>query len=304
MRSVRNRARRRAPPPVQRVEDKCVLHACYDLARNPPTYDAVAFLAHAELARLSNKADCIFMHVLSGPDNGFRRDNLWPRTLEQRERMRDGVLIPLCRLLPSIRSIDFVRGKASLDGWGRGGYRVGLSSIVAALKAGCKPLRAAPAPRQHRPVITFTLREAEHHKRRNSNVRQWIEAARRLQKSLTDKDIIIIRDTEKALEPIEGVLTDSKASIDLMTRAALYSSAHVNVGISNGPMWMAIFMDAPTIMLRPTTNAAGGCYDDNFFMRHGVPPGSQLPMSGAHQKLIWENDSADNIVRAIEEFFG
>lgn len=87
----------------------------------------------------------------------------------------------------------------------------------------------------------------------------------------------------------------------LSMRAQYYACSALNVGISNGPMWMSIFMDAPTLMLRPTTNAAGGCYDDAFYARWGVPRGSQLPGSPPHQRLAWCEDTAENIVREVEE---
>jgi len=63
-------------------------------------------------------------------------------------------------------------------------------------------------------------------------------------------------------------------------------------------MWMSIFMDAPTLMLRPTTNKAGGCYDDRFYTRCGIPPGSQLPTSPRYQELVWMDDLYENIVTA------
>jgi hypothetical protein len=115
---------------------------------------------------------------------------------------------------------------------------------------------------------------------------------------------MIIRDAAKKGEPLTGWGGGghtTRPSVDLALRASLYAEAKLNVGISNGPMWMAIFMDAPTLMLRPTTNEAGGCYDDRFFAEHGIKRGEQLPNSPPHQRLVWEEDTCDMIVRSVEE---
>src|SRR5687768_13436616 len=98
--------------------------ACYDLARCPPTYDVVAFLALAEAERLRRGDDQINVHILPGPVGGFRRDGLWPHSIAERELMRDRVLHPLCYLLPSVVSVSVTR---KVDGWGTGKYYVGLS---------------------------------------------------------------------------------------------------------------------------------------------------------------------------------
>lgn len=273
--------------------------ACYDLARCPPTYDVVAFLAHAELERVRRREEHLDIHILPGPASGFRRDSLWPRSIEERVHMRDNVLVPLCRLLPSVRSVT-VDADRSVEGWGKDAYNISLPAIVRALQQGCRPLRyqGAAVPNALGPgtYITFTLREAEHHQLRNSRVEEWEESWGKLARA--GHRILIIRDAAKYNEQPTSCQTE--APVNLHVRAQLYANAKLNVGISNGPMWMSIFMDAPTLMLRPTTNEAVGCYDDRFYAKWGVPRGSQLPNSPPHQCLVWEEDYADNIVRAVE----
>lgn len=277
--------------------------AYYDLARCPPTYDAVAFLALAELERLRRGEDSLDVRVLPGPLRGFRADGFgtWPHTPEERVRVRDDVLLPLCRLLPSARSVELAPDRRARAGeWGLGEYHIGLKNILAALRAGSRPLRAAPLELPETEYITLTLREAHHHPLRNSRGEQWVSAARVLEQRL-GLSVFVVRDTRLAGLPLaECVRTVSAASEHLLSRAGLYSGAVLNVGVSNGPMWMSIFMDVPTLMLRPTTNAAGACYDDAFYARFGVRRGDQLPASPPHQRLVWEEDSRENIVRAVE----
>lgn len=278
--------------------------ACYDLARCPPTYDAVAFLALAEQERLRRGDEYIDVRILPGPEGGFRADGLgtWPHTIEERISVRDRVLVPLCRLLPSARSVEVApdRGVFSAE-WGLGEYCVGLKNILAALRAGMRPLRALRPMMKSRRLVTFTLRQATHHPLRNSRSEEWYQAAMALHAS--GWHVSVLRDAcaAGAAPAFEYVYFASpEASVDLSTRADLYASAALNVGICNGPMWMSVFMDAPTLMLRPTTNAAGGCYDDAYYEQMGLPRGSQLPGSPPHQRLAWCDDACANIVREVE----
>lgn len=269
--------------------------ACYDLGRCPPTYDVVAFLALAELERIKRGDAFIDLCVKPGPAGGFRKDHHWPHDIASREKMRDNVLLPLCRLLPSVRSLQV--GAPPPGAWGTGEYLVGLPRILETLRAGSQPLRSERAEPARR-LITFTLREAEHHTLRNSRGSEWVAASRILAER--GWHVVVIRDTHCASEPLEGAETVPLASTDLDTRAAWYASATLNVGISNGPMWMAIFMDAPVLMLRPTTNEALGCYDDRFYAKCGLKRGEQLPNLPSHQRLVWEDDTCENIVMAVE----
>jgi len=275
--------------------------ACYDLSCNPPTYDVVAFLAHAEIERLRRGEESIYLRVLPGPAGGFRRDGLWPYSLEERRRLRDRVLLPLCRLLPSVVSTEVSGSRVGVDdAFGFRQRLISLPAIMSALRVDSRPLRPRGIkPPRWRGLVTFTLREAEHHNLRNSRVDEWVAAARALRQS--GYSVIVVRDYVHANETIDDVPTSQAAALDVAARAQLYAQADLNVGICNGPMWMAIFMNAPTLMLRPTTDAAGGCYDGMFYARHGLARGDQLPTSPPHQRLAWEDDSRDNIVRAVRE---
>lgn len=274
--------------------------ACYDLSRCPPTYDVVAFLALLELERKRIDADDIELHILPGPAGGFRQDLLWPHSIEERVALREKVLHPICTMLPSVRSVE-VRSNRSVDGWGKDARFISLPAIVDALRRGSRPLRAPSVVSMHAgPYVTFTLREASHHPKRNSRTADWVRAALEIE-DRTGTRVVVIRDTLCAREPLEQVTTYPEASLDVMRRAALYAGAKLNVGISNGPMWLAVFLDAPVLMLRPTTNAAHGCYDDAFYARCGLPHGSSFPQNPPHQTLAWYDDTYDHIVRTVDE---
>lgn len=275
--------------------------AVYDLARCPPTYDVIAFLSLLELERKRRGVDTIDLHILPGPNGGFRADSTWPRNIPQREQLLNNVLIPICRLLPSVTSVKVSDRLQQLfyDAYGFNQYLISLPNYVEALKAGSRPLRILPQMPRQANLITITLREAEHWPLRNSQVQEWIKVGR----ALEDRGwwVVFIRDTCKVGEPLPEPLQQStKAARSLNERAYLYSASHVNLGINNGPMWMAIAQDAPVLMLRPVTDAAGGCFDTSFFKRCGINKGEQLPTSPPYQRLVWEDDTAENILRAFD----
>lgn len=286
--------------------------ACYDLARCPPTYDAVAFLALAELERKRRaQNEWLDVHVLPGPMDGFRADyyGVWPYSQAGREVMRNKVLLPLMELLPSVRRVSIHRtyqDGRKVVGWGAGENFIGLPHIVEALRGGSRPLRAPT--RTSRVVqdeavgkyITFTLREADHWPERNSNVPEWIAAARALEWRHKFR-VVFVRDTAAAHTITPGIYNAATlAATQIPARAKVYGNALLNVGVCNGPMWMSIFMNAPTLMLRPTCNELGGCYDDAFYAQCGIPRGGQLPTSPKHQRLAWCGDSRAEIIHEVE----
>ena len=88
--------------------------ACYDLMHCPPTYDVVAFLALAERQRMRLGETHVDLHILPGPLGGFRQDLLWPHSIVERVDLREKVLVPLCWLLPAVRSVE-VRSDRAVD---------------------------------------------------------------------------------------------------------------------------------------------------------------------------------------------
>lgn len=271
--------------------------ACYDLNCNPPTYDVVTFLAILELKRLEKGHGDIELHILPGNASGFRKDGLWPESIEERVYLREKLLVPLCELLPSVKLVA-VNNDRRTQGWGKEARHISLVKIMEAVRYGSRPLRPRQAYFKKEKLITFTLRQAKHWPLRNSRTEEWHRAAETLRGD--GYTVVIVPDTARA-SPAPYTDPGELASVHLETRAELYASAQLNVGICNGPMWMSIFMDAPTLMLRPTTNAARGCFDDRFYQRCGLTKGDQLPTSPDYQRLVWEEDYETNIVDAIRE---
>lgn len=272
------------------------LRACYDLSVCPPTYDVVSWLTKVELDRVSLGYEFVDVYIFPGPAGGFRVDTVWPRSIPERVKLREQVLVPMCYLLPSVRNVIVCKHHQAHVTYGVGKRWISLQFYAGLLAQGLRPLRILTGPKDPK-LITITLREAEHHPKRNSNVDEWVKTAHYLQR--IGYRVVIIRDTHRAVIPLPGLETSPRASLQLFERASLYSRALLNLGVNNGPMWMAIAMNAPVLMLKPTTEM-GGCYNAAFFEKCGIPRGSNLPGSPSHQRMIWEEDIADVILREVD----
>ena len=174
------------------------------------------------------------------------------------------------------------------------GYVTRFENFMRAYRAGIRPLR----PRVEAPIarlITMTLRESSYWPIRNSRLVEWCHAALLLQEA--GFRVVVVRDTERADEPLPRLKTAPEASRNLDARASLYRSAASNLFVSNGPAWFCLALDAPTIILRPATENAGTLSSKRaMHERFGLADG--LPNAPAHQRLIWAEDTTLNIVAA------
>jgi hypothetical protein len=146
----------------------------------------------------------------------------------------------------------------------------------------------------------MTLRESADWPTRNSKVDQWCLAAHDLVR--LGFEVIVIRDTAHADEPLANLTTDSDASHRLERRACLYRSAACNLGINNGPMWFCMALDAPTVIMRPATEGANHVSGAAGLESFGIKRGRDLPRAPKHQRLVWADDTRDNIVAACRAF--
>lgn len=287
-----------------------MLTAYYDLACSPPTYDIVAFLCEVERARIERGAEKVSIQILPGPAGGFRRDKFWPCSVDERQKMLDHVAAPMARMLPSIAQVAIWKHRppdVAPKSIGYGASLYGLRVQVDAMKSGIRPLRPTSPLSEGWPnyqygnrLVTITLREAEHWPQRNSNVSAWRDAAQAI--GAVGFDVLVIRDTLYADELLWKVTTCPQASRDLECRANLYRAAVCNLFVNNGPAWFAMALDAPVLMLRPTVEGVMHTCSAAYFRECGIEPGGQIPSAPSYQRIVWANDSTENIVRAFNEF--
>lgn len=279
------------------------MRAVYDLQRCPPTFDVVSFLMSAEVERLRRKDTAIeHLDILPGPRGGFRADTLWPHSIEERKMLRDNIVVPMCKSLPSVLHVNVWdrRPKECEGHFGFGTYSMQFRFFVDAYRLGVRPLRPGGEVTKQPDLVTITLRESQHWEPRNSRLKEWLAAAREI-KSLGYR-VLFIRDTRLADISFKDFDCIRKASLDLDVRGGVYRAAYCNLGINNGPMWFAMASDAPVLMLKPTCEELGACYGAQWFKSCGVKPGEQFPNAPSHQRIAWQEDTVENIVAAFNEF--
>lgn len=279
-----------------------MLVAYYDLAFAPPTYDIVAFISHVEAERIRRGEDKVRIIILPGPADGFRRDRFWPFTVEGRKLMLNRVALPMAAMLPSAEVMHLDRrpmmSEPNSIGWNTSLY--GLALHVKALKAGIRPLREDRVDWGEKPLVTITLREAEHWPERNSNLGEWLKAYHAIK--AMGFDVVVIRDTAKNEEPLPGIATNYRASWQINQRATLYRSAVCNLGVNNGPLWFAMALDAPVLMFKPTVEGLNRSCSAAYFRQCGIEPDGQYPSAPPYQRIVWSEDDAVAIIRAFKEF--
>lgn len=282
-----------------------VLPVCYDLARSPPTYDFVSFLVGAEQARLAGGHDALDVHILPGPADGFRADRLPPQDPAHRRALLAGVVEPMARLLPSVRTVITHGSRPATPpgdyGWCKARY--GFPLKVEAARLGIYPFQAPPmdlslpVPAGAR-YVTITLRECPWWPTRNSNIAEWLVIAIHLERrGLTP---IFVRDTAASCDMPPPWITWPAASLNLYCRARLYADATLNLFVNNGPAWLAWFMGAPALICKMTSEGAP-CVSQEFFASAGLQPGSNMPNARPRQRLLWADDQADVVLAAVDE---
>lgn len=290
---------------LQRGSDPLPFHACYDLGKLPANFDATTWLICAQMDRIREGIEGpLRVAFKAGPNGGFRADGL-PHAPDERNAYLDNIVRPM---LPMIGAVE---DDAALDGRP---YSYFMRAVSEAARQGwdVPRFKATDADIQrvdewmrandtHYPLI-FTLREATHWPKRNSDLAAWLEFGR-----TCGEYIIIVRDTELADDPIPGFLTCPEASKDLGFRMALYERAKCNMLVGSGPVMMLIFSDAPYMFFRPLMDPktvdgwpAGTpeWWRDNV----GVRVGSQFPWAGQNQRIIWGPEDLGTIQAAWRNF--
>lgn len=82
----------------------------------------------------------------------------------------------------------------------------------------------------------------------------------------------------------------------LNTKLAIYSQADMNFGVVNGPMHLLTLSEYPVTIFKANVSASN-------LAKHGIPTGSQLPWAKENQRMVWEDDSYDNLMRYFEKNF-
>ncbi len=267
-------------------------HAVYNVVTAPIAFDFLVWLVTMEMGRISIGAP--------GPLKvGFFLGQDPARVMGEGNRMN--WLEHVFR--PALGLIGAVETECAL---GQHNDCYTMRPIVQASRNGARvPRFSTPHASLIDPgCITITLRETKIWPHRNSDIPAWLRFAHDLRRK--GENVIFIRDTAKAMEPLGDFETDPLASVSLEMRMARYQTAKANLFVSNGPATLGVFSDRPWLQFIPVEPAGSG-YRSNTaeFWKgaHGLDPDcrEQYPWSSEAQRIVWEKDTYRSISKAWEQ---
>jgi hypothetical protein len=277
----------------------------YDLDKCPASWDFLQWLVNAEIIHTNNgaRAGELKLAFKPGSKDGFRDDGL-ARPLDQRRAIFDNVMHPAIKMM-EVTEVPYDPNEQyftdvpyltrftvdhCLNNGGDIPYFREPMAVVGEVKSylnGRKP-------------VVITLREASYYPSRNSNIEAWTAWARE-----SGEDVIFVRDTAKADEPLPGFETCPRASQDLYFRTILMRLARCNLMVSNGPWILTLYSPSPWLcfgQLHPEIPDWRPGRPEWWNHQMGVPEGGQFPWSHPNQRLIWRDDSLESIRDAWAQY--
>lgn len=274
------------------------LQVVYDLDVAPGSWDFMCSMLNVENWRAENGYSRVKVHFKPGTDKGFRPNDVIDIGHEQKNQMLNHVVRPLLAAFGFEETGDWpgeahfkfdYSPKPALQHFEKTGKLPEFHASKEARKWADKYFSDEP--------YVITLRETYYWPQRNSNVAEWIKFAKTL-----DRRVVFVRDTFKHALTIDGFDTCPEASLDLHKRLALYRKAKMNFFVTNGPGGLAWYSkDIP--YLNFYTDAPGyHCYDPKWMKDYiGLPEYGQFPWASSQQRLVYANDTFENITAAFQE---
>lgn len=290
------------------------LVAFLDLSVCPVSYDAVIFIAQAEMERRRVGADRLHVALF----NDLRKKPAQYDDAEAEWRLWN-IVVPAARLFGATISVTPGRSWSRAFGelipgdyfwpprWEyqasdlKAGVRHhlvgGLIRRVAAGEAIARPRASEHARRKVAkwmtgPAVTLTLREADYLDDRNSDALTW----RRVAEAIVARGFKVyrIRDTTRALELGLGY-----AELNLDLRMAMYERAEFNIVANCGPASLCWLSERPYLMVRAGCPAEEW---DGLFVKQGLPLGAAWPWAMADQRIAYGRESAESVIAEFERW--
>jgi hypothetical protein len=306
------------------------LAVIYDLRVSPPTYDFLVYLVRCKLEANRRAMTSISVIVCPGDNYGFRHDIDFFSVEEMNFRIVN-LFLPLVKLVDPTAAFYLCNSRfEAREMFKNAKHRFPIdhnfhtpvarhfyyelfeflaqSVPLAILRASDfyknKVLDWAIARRLVLAnTIVITLRESGAHNSRNSNISEWYKVSSELIN--TGYDVIILRDTDKALEPLywEGTHQFSEASLSVNLRLALYELSRVNLAVSNGAHALCSLSVCRYIlfgMLDDTCSATTAEHLHKIGMFKGC---EQRVGAGEGQYLSWGQPTSANILKSLYGYF-
>ena len=286
--------------------------ALCDLSVVPVSYDFITWLVRAKFE--AARANCDRLHVWIAPHTSGRGGvgRYWNEYDDAETVYRlQHIVLPACHLAGATVTyspLDFPprnvlpaatqtfpqtsrwhHAAALVDAVRRGETLPTLSASEHALRL-AHDYCASQGPRP----VTITLRNTPPHERDSA----WPEWERAIV-GLVDRGFqpIILPDTRDALVTMAPAF-----AVDLDLRVALYQTAALNLHVHSGAGALCWYTNAPHIMF-------GACLPEEKWREHWrkhlhIEWGEQLPWFGRHQRLVYEPDTAETILREVDRWAG
>lgn len=286
------------------------LVAFLDLAVCPVSYDAVIFMAQADMERKRVGADRL--HVVLFGD--LRKKPAQYDEAEAEWRLWN-IVVPAARLFGAGVSVDVGRPWQEAARHDRPDFaqwppnwpaqtlkdrRHLVSGLIDRTLRGdsiARPRASEHALRKVRKwmtgrAVTMTVREADYLGERNSDAALWGNVAR----AIAERGFTVyrIRDTTRALEIGSGY-----AELNLDLRMAMYEQAEFNIVANCGPASLCWLSERPYLM-------AGAGYPadewDGLFVKQGLPLGANWPWALPHQTLLYGKETAEQVIAEFDRW--
>lgn len=306
------------------------LAAFYDLNEFPASYDMVFWAVAAQSRALKLRLSGVHIYLVNGRHQGLRLEEpdyevAYP--MAQRNYVVSQVLETLPRLArlcgrtaPRIEPQEMRRTTAMYPAyyalhmenqwnplhrvrreahaaWRELGDRLAFSASEGARSLMTDWLKSQGI--SGKPMV-LTMRDRKWSHGRNSDGGGW----REFLNILRERGIptVVIPDTERVFERADfgeyGVPACIPASVNTELRLALCELARMNFTVNTGPGTMLLFSKAP---YRYFTNLDTSKESSTALWEEiGLPPGTQLATDTNRQRLIWEPDSLENLLRELD----
>lgn len=157
-----------------------------------------------------------------------------------------------------------------------------------------------------RKVVSITFRDSAIKPARNSHYQAWQAFIAQLNKNIYLP--VLLPDTDNSWSPEfmelvqqTGAVVFSEAAFNVELRMAIYELSFLNLGVNNGPMHLcALSKHCRYLMYKQVTEDYAHTSTQSFIDR-GFTIGGDFPAANQYQKLIWEDDNADVIIRTFNQ---
>lgn len=325
---------------VRDVATDAILYAYYDFNGNSETYDITSFLVSADCYRQQQGYQYLHL-VLVARDEQWHAQAFYLENQERLWRA-ENIVRQACNLLPSIIGVTqcATREQAKpylaqypskfpqdydLDEpqpifthkdfyyWLDQGFDPRRLKASDKAKGYVQQWQQANLPQDKQAFLAVTLRETGHQSKRNSNLLAWHTFFAWLAQHCPNLSVVIIRDTEQVMagDPfgasefgaaLSNVYQFPLAAFHMELRMALYEQAFLNMGVSNGPKQLChLSQTCAYITMNMLVEGYHGTQVANFEERC-IEVGKSFRFAAPNQQIVWQDDSAENLIAMFQQF--